>query len=419
MGDFIGTTISGMTGRGSIRHNNRSFSAANIDRSRTEQNVTYCNDDLKQVYHEIFDEALAAYNAKKKKTRDKITDYYEHIRQGKQEKLFHEAIFQIGNLEDCGCGSPGGERAAAALKEFAESFQERNPHLRVFNMVLHMDEATPHLHVDFIPVATEQSRGLSTRVSMKQALKQQGFVSLGRKQTEWNAWMEREKAALTEIAQAHEFEIISLGGGRPHMDLPEYRAAAQRLEAVQEQVTAAEHDMAELEKQRKALQGTVRRLQAAEKVRVDLEAIQPERTLTGAVRGVTVEQVEDLKAAAIRGTVAEHDVRELKEENRQLRSRLPSVKEQLKEAEEQQRLLNENYDLRVEVEYLTESLNSERDFSSRLLEGNGAVLDFLDRHLPEQFRPLVEKARELLPVPELQQPEQEQERGHTWGGMEL
>ena len=125
--------------------------------------MTFCNDDLKQVYHEIFDEALAAYNAKKKKTRDKIPDYYEHIRQGKQEKLFHEAIFQIGNLEDCGCGSPGGERAAAALKEFAESFQERNPHLRVFNMVLHMDEATPHLHVDFVPVATEQSRGLSTR----------------------------------------------------------------------------------------------------------------------------------------------------------------------------------------------------------------------------------------------------------------
>ena len=90
---------------------------------------------------------------------------------------------------DCGCGSPGGERAAAALKEFAASFQERNPHLRVFNMVLHMDEATPHLYVDFVPVASGQSRGLSTRVSMKQALKQQGFESLGRKQTEWKAWI--------------------------------------------------------------------------------------------------------------------------------------------------------------------------------------------------------------------------------------
>ena len=64
--------------------------------------------------------------------------------------------------------------------------------------------------------------------------------------------MEREKEALTEIAQAHEFEIISLGGGRPHMELPEYRAAAQRLEAVQEQVIAAEQEIAALEKQRKA-----------------------------------------------------------------------------------------------------------------------------------------------------------------------
>ena len=70
----MGVTISGMTGAGSIRHNNRSFSAANVDRSRTEQNITFCNEDLKQVYHMVFDEALAAYNAKKTKTRDKIPD---------------------------------------------------------------------------------------------------------------------------------------------------------------------------------------------------------------------------------------------------------------------------------------------------------------------------------------------------------
>ena len=403
-----------MTGRGSIRHNNRSFSAANVDRSRSEQNITFCNDDLKQVYHELFDEALVAYNAKKKKTRDKIPDYYEHIRQSKQEKLFHEAIFQIGNMEDCGCGSPGGERAAAALKEFAESFQERNPHLRVFNMVLHMDEATPHLHVDFVPVATGQSRGLSTRVSMKQALKQQGFESLGRKQTEWKAWMEREKVSLGEIAQ-----IISLGGGRPHMDLPEYRAAAQRLEAVREQVAAAEQDIVALEKQKKALQGNVKLLKAVEKVKPDLEAIQPEKTLTGAVKGVTVEQVKELKAAAIRGAAAEQKVQELKAENQRLQKKIPSTKEKLKEAQERQRLENQNRKLLVQVEYLEQEFEQERSFSARLLDGVSAVMDFLDRHLPEKFRPLVERARELLPVLEVQQPEQEQERGHTWGGMEL
>ena len=388
--------------------------------------MTYCNDDLKQVYHEIFDEALAAYNAKKKKTRDKIPDYYEHIRQGKQEKLFHEAIFQIGNLEDCGCGSHGGERAAAALKEFAESFQERNPHLRVFNMVLHMDEATPHLHVDYIPVATEQSRGLSTRVSMKQALKQQGFESQGRKQTEWNAWMDREKAALKEIAQAHEFEIISLGGGRPHMDLPEYRAAAQRLEAVQEQVTAAEHDIAELEKQKKALQGTVRRLQAAEKVRVDLEAIRPEKTLTGAVKGVTVEQVKELKAAAIRGAAAEHDVLELKKENRQLHSQMPSIRERLKEAEERKKIEQENKKLKSYAAVLEDELVKERNFIEKLVAGLSEALDFLEKHLPEPLHPLLEKLQKLVNAPEVvmrgmdqPEPEQEPERGHTWGDMTL
>jgi len=415
----VAVTISGMTGRGSIRHNNRSFSAANIDRSRTGLNVTFCQEDLKQVYHQVFDEALAAYNAKKKKTRDKIPDYYEHIRQGKQEKLFHEVIFQIGNKDDCGCGSLDGDRAAAVLKEFAESFQERNPHLRVFNAVLHMDEATPHIHIDFVPVATEQTRGLQTRVSMKQALKQQGFTSLGRNMTEWRAWMEREKQTLAELAQAHEFEIVNLGGGRKHMDLPEYRAAAQRLEAVQEQVIAADQELADLEKQKKALGGTVKALKAAEKVRVRLDTIQPEKTLTGAVKGVTVEQVEQLKAAALRGVQAEQRAKEAEAENRRLQGMIPSTKEKLREAQAQQRVEQENRQLRVDNEYLQEQLEEERSFSARLLAGIDAALDYLWEHLPEPLRPIIEKAQQLIPVPDVQKPEQKQERGHSWGDMSL
>ncbi len=415
----MGVTISGMTGRGSIRHNNRTFSAANIDRSRTAQNVTFCREDLKQVYHLVFDEALAAYNAKKKKTRDKIPDYYEHIRQGKQEKLFHEVIFQIGNKDDCGCGTLDGDRAAAVLKEFAESFQERNPHLRVFNAVLHMDEATPHIHIDFVPVATEQTRGLQTRVSMKQALKQQGFTSLGRNMTEWRAWMDREKQTLAELAQAHEFEIVSLGGGRKHMDLPEYREAAQRLEAAQEQVMATEQEIAALEKQKKGLQGTVRALEAAEKVRVRLDTIQPERTLTGAVKGITVEQVEQLKAAALRGVQAEQRAKEAEAENRRLQGMIPSTKEKLREAQAQQKIRQENQQLQVENEYLQEQLEEERSFSARLLAGIDAALDFLWEHLPEPLRPLVEKAQQLIPVPDVQEPKREHDRGHSLDGMSL
>ena len=336
-----------------------------------------------------------------------------------QEKLFHEAIFQIGNMSDCGCGTPDGERAAAALKDFAESFAERNPHLRVFNMVLHMDEATPHLHVDFIPVATEQSRGLSTRVSMKQALKQQGFVGVGRKQTEWAAWMEREKEALTEIAQRHDFEIISLGTNRPHMDLPQFKEAAARLEAVQQQTAAVEREVAELERQRDALKGTVRLLKEADRVNAPLHDIQPEKTLTGAVKGVTVDQVEQLKKMALRSVTDRHKVQELTEENTRLRSQVPSMKKRLEEAQRQQRLEQENRRLRDENYYLQSELQEERSFTERLTDGIGRMLDFLEEHLPERLRPLLEKARELLPDPEIGQQQEQQQHQRGMGGMEL
>ena len=210
------------------------------------------------------------------------------------------------------------------------------------------------------------------------------------------------------------------------MDLPQYREAAQRLEAVQEQVTAAEHDIVELEKQKKALQGTVRRLQAAEKVRVDLEAVQPERTLTGAVRGVTVEQVEELKAAAIRGAAAEHDVLELKKENRQLHSQMPSIRERLKEAEERKKIEQENKKLKSYAAVLEDELVKERNFIEKLVAGLSEALDFLEKHLPEPLHPLLEKLQKLVSAPEVvmrgmdqPEPEQEPERGHTWGDMTM
>ena len=418
-----------MTGRGSIRHNNREFTAANVDRERSAQNVVFVNENLKQVYHELFDEALETYNAGKKKTRDKIPDYYKHIQQSKQEKLFHEAIFQIGNLNDCGCGSEGGQRAAEVLTEFAKTFQARNPHLRVFNMVLHMDEATPHLHVDFVPVATEQTRGLSTRVSMKQALKQQGFTGLGRKQTEWKAWMEREKDALTEIAQRHEFEIISLGSNRRHMDLPEYRAAIREAEAVQEQTAAATQELTDLQEQRTelkreimSLSGASAALKAAERVRVDFDTIRPEKTLTGAVKGVTVEQIRELKAAAMTGAAAKQENVELKKENAALRKdktelqkKVPSIKDRMEAAAKQNQLER----LQYENMELKEALEEERSFSDRLLEDIDRVLDMLERHLPRQLLHLVDKARELLPEHQTYRQQQQRERGHSWDDMSL
>lgn len=285
----------------------------------------------------------------------------------------------------------------------------------------------------YIPVATEQTRGLSTRVSMKQALKQQGFTGVGQKQTEWKAWMDREKEVLTEIAQQHEFEIISLGSNRRHMELPEYRAAIQESEAVQEQTAAALQELADMQEKKtelkgeiKSLSGTVAALKAAERVRVDFDTIQPEKTLTGAVKGVTVEQIQQLKKVAMTGAAAKQAVVELKKknaalekENAEMQKKIPSTMDQLLEKKNLELLETRNFNLRQENKELKEALEEERSFSDRLLESIDRVLDMLERHLPKQLLHLVDKARDLLPEHQTYRQEKQHERGHSWGDMSL
>ena len=94
-----------MVGAGSLAHNRRDFIAENVAQDRVSLNICYCDENIKAIYSQLFDEAVERYNIGKRKDR-KITNYYEKIRQGKQEKLFHEVIFQIGNCEDMAVGTP-------------------------------------------------------------------------------------------------------------------------------------------------------------------------------------------------------------------------------------------------------------------------------------------------------------------------
>ncbi len=186
-------TISGMIGAGSLAHNRRDFVAENVNPDRVQLNICYKNENLKEVYKELFDDAVERYNVGKRKDRQ-IANYYEKIRQGKQEKLFHEVIFQIGNREDMAVGTTEGDLAVRVLDEYMKDFQKRNPSLRVFNCYLHQDEATPHLHIDFVPyVSNWKGKGMDTRVSLKQALKSLGFQGGNKHDTELNQWINHEK----------------------------------------------------------------------------------------------------------------------------------------------------------------------------------------------------------------------------------
>ncbi len=223
-------TISVMVGKGSVRHNSRAFHAANTDPSRSHLNVTYCNEDIRQVYHELFDEAVARYNEKQTRKDRCIGDYYEKIRSGKQEKPFHEVILQIGNKDDCAAGSPDGELARKVLDEYMRAFQERNPSLRVFSAHLHMDEATPHLHIDFVPYTTGSKRGLDTRVSLKQALAVMGFTGGTRSDTEWNQWVAMEKRYLAGAMERNGIEWEQKGTHEEHLDVLDFKKQVREKE---------------------------------------------------------------------------------------------------------------------------------------------------------------------------------------------
>jgi hypothetical protein len=148
-----------MVGKGSTNHNSRKFRAENVDGTRTQFNIDYCNTDIKQVYHELFDDALERYNAKQTRADRRIENYYEKIRTSKQEKPFHELILQVGNREDMTSASEDGKLAKRILDEYYAGFQDRNPNPRVFSAHLHMDEATPHIHIDFVPLPLGASGG--------------------------------------------------------------------------------------------------------------------------------------------------------------------------------------------------------------------------------------------------------------------
>jgi len=237
-------TISFVKGKGSINHNNRDFIASNVDASRSSMNITYVKTPIDKAYDQIFGDALREYNAKQKRKDRKITDYLSHIKQSKNnEKVFYENVVQIGKRDDTGILDADGNitdealLAREILDEYARTFQERNPNLILFNAVLHMDEATPHLHLDYIPVAHGYKTGLSTRNSLTKSLQEMGIEpAKGRNDNETMHWQQREREFITGLCRERGLDIEVLGIKRDDYSLPEYKAAMREVEAAEAEI---------------------------------------------------------------------------------------------------------------------------------------------------------------------------------------
>ena len=274
-------SISGIIGKGSIRHNNRDFYAANVNQDRTKDNIILCKQDIHEAYHELFDKPLSDYNAKQKRKDRRIPDYYEHIRLSKQEKLFYEVIFQIGDMKDTAVGTEDGDQAAVILNEFYDKFTKENPHIHIFNAVIHMDEATPHLHIDFIPVATENKRGLSTKNSLSKALEQQGFKSEGKLNTCSKLWIDREKQRLADCMALHGLEHETKGIHRSNLSVDEYKLQKRMEEVaeIEEQIAERSEHLSNLDNKINDKQSELEKLSGKAVKIKDLDKIQVENVM--------------------------------------------------------------------------------------------------------------------------------------------
>ena len=213
-------------------HNNRVVIAHNVDISRTADNITYTKIDLRDFYQQVFGESIMEYNLKQERPDREIHDYYEQVKKSKKVKLFYEVVVQFGDLHDCGVGSDNWETAKAMLDEYMREFEKRNPNLKVFNAVMRLDESTPHLHIDFVPVAHKGQRGMSLKNSMSGALREQGFSSSNKMQNEWTAWSESERSVMEQILLKHGLRREDKNVHRQHLSVDDYKKAAQEAENI-------------------------------------------------------------------------------------------------------------------------------------------------------------------------------------------
>lgn len=265
-------TITEQKGKGNLRHNNRDYYCKNVDPERTKDNVTLVKQSLKECYDECFGDAVKAYNDKQKRKDRKINDYFSYCFGATADELcaqspitakngqvsFYEDLAQVGDKNSCGVGTRNGYTAERVLLDYFNgneelgipSYQERNPQFHVFNAVIHMDEATPHLHIDYVPIATGYKNGLAVQNGYNKALEQMGYSG----KDGFTKWRSHEREILAEISSAYGLEIEEAQPSRGKTYTPnQYREIMQEAEQTSTEMKAQAEDYLLQAQQIKAL----------------------------------------------------------------------------------------------------------------------------------------------------------------------
>lgn len=220
-----------------IRHNNRELTEKefrsdahkHIQREKSKYNIQIFKRDIKDVYHELFDDALNTYNAKQKRKDRKIDDYYKHVQKSKNLDLQREFIVTVGNKADWEKLSfEEKQEVGEALERYVVDFNERHDNMTIYNAIVHLDESgAPHAHFNVVPTATGYKNGLAVQPSFRKALEQEGFGPSGKEQ--FKAFRNAEIHRLHEFV--HEIGIDRKAGQTNDIkDMREYKDAMEYIE---------------------------------------------------------------------------------------------------------------------------------------------------------------------------------------------
>lgn len=339
-------------GKGSLTHNNREFVADNIDVFRTPDNITFVCQPIGEAYDQLFKESTERYNAKQKRNDRKVHgSYYEHLFGVKpcntvrtvadKRKSFYEDVVQIGKKEDSGYGTEDFQLVADCLKEYMEGFQNRNPNFYVFNAVLHMDEATPHLHIDYIPVG-HYKRGQDTQNGIAQALKEMGYGEGKQAIVRWRA---AEVEVLNKICLEHDIKPLVPEKARGTLEISEYKEKRRQADKLAEQNTQVEAELGEKRQMLKAVKEKTVKL-------AEIDSIETGKTVFGGKVTVSQENWQNITDLAKKEVATQKQTKKLRKERDEavrerdeLKAKLSAVSSELatyKKAEEQKGLFTCN-----------------------------------------------------------------------------
>ncbi|WP_144467806.1 plasmid recombination protein [Bacillus toyonensis] len=378
------------TNKTNIKHNNRTMSEkekernSHIDYSRSEENKYLVQKDLKELYREEFGEVLEKYNAKQKRNDRKIDDYYKHIQSSKKTSLQQEMIIQVGDKDDFS-SKQDFEKANEILEEWLSGFEKRNPNLKIYNAVIHNDEASPHMHLNFVPVASGYKRGLEKQVSFDRAITQQDPTL--DKTRPFDDWREKEVNLLGEMLKERSIER-KIVGTNDYKDVREYKERKD----LQREIQQLEKDLAnkknKLLEMSERLPGEIKiKAEREKKIEVVHKSLFKKETVEKSTENwiVGTKELKRVQGIINAGYSVKKDYDRLQRtdlvrENKELKGKVDSLADGLVEA------INKNTDLEDENRKLRKEISSLKTHIGDLKENIKVLYHNTRKVLGEHFK---------------------------------